>query len=78
MMLDKHGERDDGNAQNISSHSSFIKRMTGIIKQNSDDINTLIDHYHKDIRIDRSRIAVVGISIGAMSTFYSFDPKSTD
>ncbi|KYN82973.1 hydrolase [Vibrio cidicii] len=68
---DKHGERDDGNAQNVSSHSSFIKRMTGVIKQNSDDINTLIEYYQEDIRIDRSRIAVVGISMGAMSTFYS-------
>lgn len=68
---DKHGERHDGNAQNFSCHSDFIKRMTGVIKQNSADINTLVDHYQEDIRIDPSRIAVVGISMGAMSTFYS-------
>src|SRR5690606_9604230 len=67
----KPGERDDGKAQNVSSDSRFIKRMTGVIKQNSDDINTLIDHYQEEILIDRSTIAVVGISMGAMSTFYS-------
>ncbi|MDA0120407.1 alpha/beta hydrolase family protein [Vibrio sp. T11.5] len=68
---DKHGERDDGNAQNVTTHSDFSKRMVGVIKQNSDDIHTLIEHYQEDSRIDPSRIAVVGISMGAMSTFYS-------
>lgn len=68
---DKHGERDDGNALDVGSHSDFAKTMTGVIKQNSDDINTLIEYYQEDTRIDPSRVAVVGISMGAMSTFYS-------
>ncbi|MCG9552573.1 prolyl oligopeptidase family serine peptidase [Vibrio sp. Isolate31] len=68
---DSHGERNDGNAQSMDSHSRFIKRVTQVIKQNANDIDTLIKHYQEDIRIDPSRIALVGISMGAMSTFYS-------
>ena len=68
---DSHGERNDGNAQSMGSHSRFIKRVTQVIKQNANDIDTLIKHYQEDIRIDPSRIALVGISVGAMSTFYS-------
>lgn len=68
---DKHGERDDGSTQNASSHSSFTKIMAHVIKQSSEDIKLLINSCKLDDRVDQSRIALVGISMGAMSTFYT-------
>lgn len=68
---DKHGERDDGSAKNASGYSSFTKIMAHVIKQSSDDISQLINNHQSDDRVDQSRIALVGISMGAMSTFYT-------
>lgn len=68
---DKHGERNDGSAKSVSSHSSFTEIMTSVIKQNANDINALVNHCKKDDRIDQSRIAMLGISMGAMSIFYT-------
>ncbi|WP_188047584.1 alpha/beta hydrolase family protein [Vibrio vulnificus] len=67
----EHGERYDSSAQNTSSHSSFNKSAAHVIKQSSDDIKLLINSYKLDDRVDQSRIALVGISMGAMSTFYT-------
>jgi dienelactone hydrolase len=67
----KQGERYDGFIDNITCDADFGKALFTIIEESYDDIETLMEHFSKDDRIDGDRIAISGISHGANLCFYA-------
>jgi dienelactone hydrolase len=71
FTMAKQGERYDGFMDNITCDADFGKALFTIIEESYDDLETLMDHFSKDERIDGDRIAISGLSHGANLCYYA-------
>jgi len=70
-----HGERNELQAQEFRN-LSFFEEMKYVIQSNLKDFGKLLAHLKSDERVDDSRVGLVGISLGALSAFYSLSQSS--
>ncbi len=66
-----HGERNDEGFSSVLSSDGKVDfyKVFKAIKLNAEDIKQVLDYFTKKAEIDRTRIAMVGISMGGFTTY---------
>lgn len=69
--LSEHGDRYSGFLDRIDSDTDVGQSMLQIIEQSYHDLNHLVDSFKQHPEVDKDKIILIGVSIGAMLTFYT-------
>jgi uncharacterized protein len=69
--LSEHGARYNGFMERIESDTDIGNSIFRILESSYSDLETLIEHFSEDPRIDASRIGITGGSLGAKICYYA-------
>ncbi|EXJ22976.1 putative hydrolase of the alpha/beta superfamily [Alkalibacterium sp. AK22] len=69
--LAEHGERSGVSTDSPEVNVALGQTMMRVIDRSYTDLEQLIERFSNDSRVDRNRIILVGVSLGAMLTYYA-------
>ncbi len=71
VILDarQHGERRPKDFDLVFAADRFVLSFFKVVKETSEDITRLLDHFSSDSRVDIRRAGMTGISMGGFTTF---------
>lgn len=69
--LSEHGNRHSGFSDRTDSDTDVGPSMLRITDQSYYDLNHLVDLFRQHPEVDEDKIILIGVSLGAMLTFYT-------